>query len=155
MSLTSSKMSSVSSSPLTSFLDRFRICPLTSPDDGPGGERKVGAPSIVLNSGFVSPPFSNSCADIFRTGVPEPDPVLLFEVGVEAVVVVVAAATVAIEPTLTDVLEGDTQLCWFATEEPGSEESSLAAAAERVVPGGRAWETSQASIRALFPLRMR
>ena len=52
-------------------------CPLSAPSlAGPGGERKVGAPSIVLNSGFVRPPFSNSWAEIFRTGVPDPDPEL-------------------------------------------------------------------------------
>ena len=71
----SSKMSSVSSSPLTSLRDRFLIWPLTSLVAG--GLRNVGAPSIVLNSGFVSPPFSNSWAEIFRTGVPDPDPELL------------------------------------------------------------------------------
>ena len=81
-------MSSVSSSPLTSLRDRFRICPLITSLVGPGGLRKVGAPSIVLKSGFVSPPFSNSWAEIFRTGVPDPDPELLAfeaEPGVDAV----------------------------------------------------------------------
>lgn len=112
MSFTSSKMSSVSSSPLTSLRDRFLICPLTSLVAA-GGLRNVGAPSIVLNSGFVSPPFSNSWAEILRTGVPEPDPELLglaFEaepVGVEAAVAVATEA----EPTLADVavVAGDTQ----------------------------------------------
>ena len=34
----------------------------------------MGVPSIVVTKGFVNPPFSNSCADTFRTGVAPPDP---------------------------------------------------------------------------------
>ena len=42
--------------------------------DATGGLKNVGVPSIVVvTSGFVSPPRSNSCADIFRTGVTEPE----------------------------------------------------------------------------------
>ena len=40
--------------------------------------RKVGLPSTVVTQGLVSPPFSNSWAEILRTGVaaPEGGPVL-------------------------------------------------------------------------------
>ena len=36
------------------------------------GERKVGVPSMVVIIGFKRPPFSNSCAEILRTGVVAP-----------------------------------------------------------------------------------
>ena len=71
ISFTNSKMRSVSFNPWTSFRDFLRICPVTSV--GMGGLKKVGFPSIVVTIGFVNPPLSNSCADIFRTGVPEPE----------------------------------------------------------------------------------
>ena len=73
MSLTSSKMRSVSLSPCTSFLDLFLICPEQA-SAGAGGLRNVGAPSIVPTSGLLRPPRSNSWAEIFLTGVPEPEP---------------------------------------------------------------------------------
>jgi len=38
-----------------------------------GGDKKVGVPSMVVTRGFVNPPRSNSWADIFRTGVPDPE----------------------------------------------------------------------------------
>lgn len=52
--------------------------PLTAESAEP--VRKVGVPSMVLTMGFKSPPRSNSCAEIFRTGVVAPE--LLREVGV-------------------------------------------------------------------------
>ena len=39
-------------------------------------DRKVGVPSIVFTMGLRRPPRSNSCAEILRTGVVAPDPVL-------------------------------------------------------------------------------
>ena len=36
------------------------------------GDKKVGVPSIVVIMGFNKPPFSNSWADIFLTGVVAP-----------------------------------------------------------------------------------
>ena len=36
--------------------------------------RKVGVPSTVVTHGLVSPPFSNSWAEILRMGVAPPDP---------------------------------------------------------------------------------
>lgn len=42
---------------------------------GDGG-RKVGVPSIVFTMGLRRPTRSNSCAEILRTGVVAPDPVL-------------------------------------------------------------------------------
>ena len=75
MSLTSVRISSVSLSPWMSFLDRFRISwTLESiPSSFEGGLRKVGEPSTVVTNGFVKPPRSNSWAEIFRTGVPDPE----------------------------------------------------------------------------------
>lgn len=54
-----------------SVRDRFRICPLISALGR--GLKNVGVPSIVVTRGFVRPPFSNSWADIFLTGVPDPE----------------------------------------------------------------------------------
>jgi len=39
-------------------------------------DRKVGVPSIVVTMGLRRPPRSNSLAEILRTGVVAPDPVL-------------------------------------------------------------------------------
>ena len=38
-----------------------------------GGLKKVWFPSIVVTIGFVKPPRSNSWAEIFLTGVPDPE----------------------------------------------------------------------------------
>ena len=121
MSLTNSKIRSVSLSPCRSrsFRDLFLIWPERTDSAGfpliKSGLKNVGVPSIVLISGFElspetithlcnllimplkshfyrcyytakkyietgtsrfrqrSPPLSNSCADIFLTGVPEPE----------------------------------------------------------------------------------
>ena len=74
MSLTNSKMRSVSFKPWMSFLDRLRISWwLENSELAFGGLKKVGAPSTVVTKGLVNPPRSNSCAEIFRTGVPEPE----------------------------------------------------------------------------------
>ena len=54
-----------------SCLDFFLICPVTSVVTG--GLKNVGVPSMVVTNGLVRPPRSNSCAEIFRTGVPEPE----------------------------------------------------------------------------------
>lgn len=92
---TSSKISSFSSSCLSSCRDRrcglpgpgYRGVPpvTTAPlvlvqvaGQSPVGDtdRKVGVPSIVFTMGFRRPPRSNSCAEILRTGVVAPDPAL-------------------------------------------------------------------------------
>ena len=39
-----------------------------------GGVKKVGHPSTVVTIGVSKPPFSNSVAEIFLTGVVDPDP---------------------------------------------------------------------------------
>ena len=77
-------MRSFSSRCLSSCLDL--LCGLVAPLEPPcwplpgcpesSGEtlRKVGVPSMVLTIGLRRPPLSNSCADIFRTGVVAPDP---------------------------------------------------------------------------------
>ena len=72
ISFTNSKMRSDSSNPCTSFLDFFLICPVVT-SMGLGGLRNVCVPSMVVTMGFVNPPLSNSWADIFLTGVPEPE----------------------------------------------------------------------------------
>ena len=37
----------------------------------------MGEPSTVVTSGFVKPPRSNSWAEIFRTGVPDPESIMI------------------------------------------------------------------------------
>lgn len=80
--LTSSKISSFSSSCLSSCLDLLclvtgvglwgpaEFCPSVEP------VRNVGWPSMVLIIGFKRPPLSNSWAEILRTGVVAPEPPL-------------------------------------------------------------------------------
>lgn len=88
-------MSSFSSSCLSSCRDRRCVLPgpgyKGAPPVPPGPlvlvqvagqspvgdtDRKVGVPSIVFTMGLRRPPRSNSCAEILRTGVVAPDPVL-------------------------------------------------------------------------------
>lgn len=76
-------MRSFSSRCLNSCLDRLWGLPaFPEPTCWPPGcpespgetLRNVGVPSIVFTIGFSKPPRSNSCAEIFRTGVVAPDP---------------------------------------------------------------------------------
>ena len=77
-----------------SVLDFFLICPVSSLLLL-FWVRNVGLPSTVVTQGLVSPPFSNSWALIFLTGVAPPEPVDLepverdLEYGERWVVVVV------------------------------------------------------------------
>ena len=57
-----------------SVLDFFLICPVSSLLLL-FWVRNVGLPSTVVTQGLVSPPFSNSWALIFLTGVAPPEPV--------------------------------------------------------------------------------
>ena len=72
MSLTNSRMSSVSSKLCKSVLDFFLIWPVSSLLLM-GWVKKVGVPSTVVTQGLVKPPFSNSWAEIFLTGVAPPE----------------------------------------------------------------------------------
>ena len=58
-----------------SVLDFFLICPVSSLLLLLLWVRNVGVPSTVVTHGLVSPPFSNSWAEILRMGVAPPDPV--------------------------------------------------------------------------------
>lgn len=80
--LTSSNISSFSSKCLRSWRDRrcglwLAVCEvvITWPSVPWPTDRNVGVPSIVLTMGLTRPPRSNSCAEIFRTGVVAPEPV--------------------------------------------------------------------------------
>jgi len=68
-----SRISSDSLKEFMSILDFFLICPVSSLEFD-GSERKVGVPSTVVTIGLLRPPFSNSCAETFLTGVAPPDP---------------------------------------------------------------------------------
>ena len=121
-----------------SVLDFFLICPVSSLLLL-FWVRKVGLPSTVVTQGLVSPPFSNSWALIFLTGVAPPEPVDLepverdLEYGERWVVVV------------GEVVSGAWWCCGYLLW--GEEEPDW--------PGGRLWATSQLSIMCRLAFLMR
>ena len=119
-----------------SVLDFFLICPVSSLLLL-FWVRNVGLPSTVVTQGLVSPPFSNSWALIFLTGVAPPEPVDL-------------------EPVERDLEYGERWVVlgcgaagwWWCGY-------LLWGEAEPDWPGGRLWATSQLSIMCLLAFLMR
>ena len=145
MSLTSSRMSSVSSKLCKSVRDFFLIWPVSSLVQ-PGWVKNVGVPSTVVTQGLVRPPFSNSCAEIFLTGVAPPEQVDLDPVERDLKThLLFRNVYYLLNVTNLDI----------GVEGFGSDPSSDRGERGWVCPGGSEWATNQESIIWRLALRMR